>query len=113
MVMGWASYFTIINLDTWNSLPPDIQKVFEEVAEENPDKFTQILVGEGEPAAEKVFEEAGVVKLDWPPEEQAKIDAAAAPLAKKWALDAEKRDLPGKAVLNQWFTLWGREPAFP
>jgi len=112
MVMGWASYFTVINLDTWNSLPPDVQKVFEEVAEGYPDKFTEILVDQGEPAAEKVFEEAGVVKLDWPPEQQAKIDAAAAPFAKKWALDAEKRGSQGKTVLNQWFRVWGREPVF-
>jgi len=111
-VMGWASYFTIMNLETWNKLPDDIKAIFEEVAEETPDAAMKILADAGEPVAEKKFAEAGVEKLPWPDSEQAKIDQAAAPLAKKWAEQQEANGLPGKAVLNQWAKIWGREPYF-
>jgi len=113
MVIGYATFFNIMNLDTWKALPKDIQQIFLDVAEEFPDKFTEIYAVDGHPYALKVFKEAGVTFLEWPKEEQAKLDAAATPLAKEWAEGVEKRGLPGKKVLNQWAEVWGRKPVFP
>lgn len=112
MVIGYATFFQIMNVDTWKALPKDIQQVFLKVAEEFPDKFTEIYGVQGHPYALKVFADAGVKTLEWPKQEQAKIDAAAAPMAKEWALGAEKRGVPAKKAVNQWAEIWGRKPLF-
>ena len=97
--MGYA-----INLKTWNSLPPDIQKVLEELggfrfAEENAKSFDKNdLIGRDL--------SKGKVEMHELSAEQKKIWAAKfKDVNEKWVADMEAKGLPGKKVYEDAVSL--------
>lgn len=97
----------IMNTDTWNSLPPDVQEAIME-ANSGMDgaEVTGDLIG-GFTLMEQglaVIEESGYtmeqVSLD-PGEAEIWREIAGRPLWDKWAADMEAKGLPGNAVLEE------------
>lgn len=85
----------IINLDTWNSFPPALQAIFEEVAKEAPEYYYRI----GEKEELKALE--GLIKygtkfIVWTPEESAKAKA----LVQPWILEQYAQDVAKPAGVN-------------
>jgi TRAP-type C4-dicarboxylate transport system substrate-binding protein len=96
-----GAFALFMNKKVWDSLPPDIQKIFDE---ESGDKASQ-LIGKGGCDDHKAELVAAIVKaggtikkLD--PAEAAKWQEKARPVWDKWASDLEAKGLPGKAVLD-------------
>lgn len=97
--MGYA-----VNLKTWNSLPPDVKKVLEELggyqfAQNNAKSFDKNdLVGREL--------SKGKIEIHQLSAEQKKIwDAKFKTINEKWVADMETKNLPGKKVYDEALSL--------
>lgn len=96
MTMGLA-----MNLKSWNSLPPDIQKTMEgligaplsEMAGNSFDKYDAL----GKEEAKRV----GAEIYTLPPEEKKRWEDRIRPLNEKWVADMEAKGLPGKKIFEE------------
>jgi TRAP-type C4-dicarboxylate transport system substrate-binding protein len=96
-----APIWLIMNQKTWDSLPPDVQKVFEEESGEKGAIFyAQMFDGPLQDIKSK-FTKAGVKISDLSPDERARWQEEAKVIWEKWADSMEAKGLPGKAVLNE------------
>lgn len=94
-----AGFFVVMNLDKWNSLPEDVQKVIEEVSAEWVAKYG--------PAWDKSDEEGlefakslGNEIIPLSAEESAKWATAVRPVLDDYVKDVEKKGLPGKKYVE-------------
>ncbi len=60
-------YATVINLDTWNKLPPDIQEIIEGLGKEHGAWYSQEMEKFDAEGERKFVEEEGVITYDFPP----------------------------------------------
>ena len=88
------------NLDTWNSLPPDIQKIIEDATEWRTEEILNFDLGEIK-AAENAGKEANHTFTNVTPEEIQLWAEIAQPVHDKWIADREAEGLPGKAVYEE------------
>ena len=95
----WPSPHVAMNLDKYNSLPPDIQKIFDD----NIDFYSKTMTEQWDKAnkeGKKFAEERGVEFIELPKEEVEKFYAA----TKKVVLDQAKRlddmGIPGTKIVN-------------
>jgi TRAP-type transport system periplasmic protein len=99
-----AVFFNAMNLDAWNSLPPDIQKVFNEVGEEMPAKSGQ-FAEEQEMVGLKFGLEKRMEVNYLTPQETTRWMALIKPLHDKWAAEVEAKGFPGKQMLEDQYKL--------
>jgi len=89
-----------MNMNTWNSLPPDIQKIVTEVAANGPawhcTTVTNILK-----EAVAIAKERGQEIFDLSPAEFARWKATGKPAYGKWVSKMNAKGLPGQAVLDE------------
>jgi len=97
---GTGPSWTAMNIDTWNSLPPDIQQIVTEVSNKIPVMFTAAVTGEANRTINKI-KELGQEIIELSPQERARWVATAEPIWNKWAADMEAKGLPGRAVLAE------------
>lgn len=90
-----------INLDYWNKLPVDIQKIMVDVGREHQQKLLEFLKAT-ETAAIKTMESKGLEINDFPKAERDKWVAASPDFLNVWAEDAEKKGLPGKEYVKRF-----------
>lgn len=94
-----TAMFVNMNLNKWNSLPPDIQKIFTEVSTEWVDytgkEWNRIEI-EGFQHGKKV----GHTFIYLPPQEQARWVKAVKPLQDGYVKAMETKGLPGKEALD-------------
>jgi TRAP-type C4-dicarboxylate transport system substrate-binding protein len=93
-------FFLVMNKKVWDSLPPDIQKVFDE---ESGDKGSQLFAKafddtRGLCLADIVKANGTIRQLD--PAEAARWREKARPVWDKWVADLEAKGQPAKAVLE-------------
>jgi len=94
-----ASFWAGMNKDVWNSFPPDIQKIIEEVGE----KFTkQVAVNllESDKQAISLCKNLGHEFIELEPNEKAKFQEALSPVIKEYVQELEKMGLPGREALD-------------
>nr|MBO2513120.1 C4-dicarboxylate ABC transporter substrate-binding protein [Gammaproteobacteria bacterium] len=88
-----------INLDTWSSLPEDVQKVLRELGEE----YSRAVAAELESRFERGLEQMqaeGAIVYELPLEERLKWLERLPNIAGEWAEATEKRGYPAKQVLR-------------
>ena len=94
-----TAFFNVMNLKKWNSLPPDIQKIFTEVSEEWVE-----YVGKAWESAEiegiQFGKKKGITYFVLSPEEGARWEKALKPIFDAYLKDMETKGLPGKEVLE-------------
>jgi TRAP-type transport system periplasmic protein len=102
---------TIINLKTYNNLPPDVKKIFDEVSN---GAAVSKRAGDAYDESNAKFRkeiEAYHISAGHPPifrlpdAEKAKWRTAVAPIIDGWASQVEGKGLPGKAMLKDLETL--------
>ncbi|MCW0234286.1 MAG: TRAP transporter substrate-binding protein DctP [Ferrovibrio sp.] len=99
----YAVSSTSINLDTWKKLPPNVQKVMEEVAAKVPDHYAAIMDGMVDKAVDAVIAAGKTQVVLMSVEEKARVrDAVAKPLWDKWLMAANQRGIDGSAFLDQY-----------
>lgn len=92
-----------INLDTWNSIPPDLQAIIEDLNDEMVVQARSLLeVAEIESHA-KLSEQTEIVKLD--EAERAKMLDVRNAAWQSWVDAREQDGLPGQAVLDDFLAL--------
>ncbi len=108
-VLNYATYtpvaqipqLLIMNLERWKSLPPDVQKVFEEMG----GKFGAQMLGgafdAADPAGEENFKKLGKEVIKLSPDEAARWQAAAKPIWAEWVTQLKGKGLDGQTALEQ------------
>jgi TRAP-type C4-dicarboxylate transport system substrate-binding protein len=91
---------TAMNLKVWNSLPPDVQKVFEDVSPWAQD-LLNTAANEADTAAIAVCEKAGNKIITLPPEEKMRWVKAAKPVVDAWAAKMDSNGLPGTKIIDE------------
>lgn len=89
----------IMNLDKWNSLPPDVQKVFEELAH-SVSAYCGVTL---EDYSEKIAEEEAALKEEiyvLPASERAEWIKAVKPIADEWSEMVKKKGLNDEKILG-------------
>ncbi len=95
-----APFFVSMNLDKWNDLPPDIQKVFDEVSAE----YIDIAGGVWDKASDAGLayaKQEGLEIITLSDEERARWYACYKPLREEYIQEMESKGLPGKAFLEK------------
>jgi TRAP-type C4-dicarboxylate transport system substrate-binding protein len=89
-----------MNLNTWNSLPPDIQKIFEDMSSwlaqeeiKGNEGYIAMVIGKAK--------EMGHTFITPTPAEMKLWREAAQPVHDKWIADTEAKGLPAKAVYKE------------
>lgn len=100
-------FYFMMNKKKWDSLSPDVQKVFDEVAEETPAAFVKFRYEDYDKIYKQYLPKAGVEVIEIAPEELKKYRAVAAAEWDNWAEKQNKAGLPGTEVLNEWLKLRG------
>lgn len=104
-----------INKDTYNKLPPEVQKVVREVGREYTAKVSE-GVDRALQIAYKVFGEQTnppVVIVQLPAEERLAMFRSMPNIAEGWVKANEARGLPARQVLNQYMDLMRKRGAKP
>lgn len=94
-----TAMFVTMNLQRWNSLPPEIKKIFEDVSLEYIDKHGKAW-NDADNDAVKMIEEMGKETIVLTEEETQKWQEKVRPILDLYADNAEARGLPGKAFLS-------------
>jgi TRAP-type C4-dicarboxylate transport system substrate-binding protein len=100
-----AVFFNTMNLKTWNSLPPDIQKVFDEIADETVIKSAQVFEDNEEIGLKYAIEDHHMEVVRISPEEESKWKERLKPVQEKWVSDLEAKGIPGREMLEEQFRL--------
>ena len=95
-----APFFVSMNMDRWNDLPPDIQKVFDEVSAEYIDIAGDVW-DKASDAGLAYAKEEGLEIIDLPDEERARWHACYKPLRDEYIKEMESKGLPGKAFMEE------------
>jgi len=97
-------YTLVINIDTWNKLPVDVQQVMKDVNKIMPTKAYEIY-REKELEAEKKLMASGRMKIV-AFEELARLRAEGGkPVWDKWAADRKAEGIDGRALLDEFLRL--------
>jgi TRAP-type transport system periplasmic protein len=93
--------FTVVmNLNKWNSLPKDVQKVMEDLGREQSEWTGKYMDEHVKKSIDWSKENHQIEITELSAEEQAKWDAMLEPLVAKWAEEARSKGLPDEAILK-------------
>lgn len=91
-------YYVSINLNTWEKIPADIQKIMLELAEKVPEKTGEILSAAQKESVTKM-KQKGITFFDLSKEEKAKMrKIGGEPLWDQWGNDMNSKGLPGTEI---------------
>jgi TRAP-type C4-dicarboxylate transport system substrate-binding protein len=102
MRQGFCSQ--IINPNTWNKLPPDIQKIMNDLEPWLISRRLE-LERESNQVGVQMAKEKGAIFADLSPEVTQEWIAAAKPVHDKWIKDMEGKGKPGKALYDELMQL--------
>jgi TRAP-type C4-dicarboxylate transport system substrate-binding protein len=94
-----TGFFVVMNKKKWNSLPPDIQKIFREVNKEWADKHGTAWDTYDKEARDWMISQGKKI-IALTPEENAKFAAAVKPMLGEYVEKMKKQGLPGKEALD-------------
>jgi len=103
---GYVPFWFVMNLDKWNSLPPDVQKVFEDTGGAFVgDMWDDYTEWHGRAAREGAARDYGVEFIELPPEELARWVEVTKPIQQEYIDDMESKGLPGQALVDMTLDL--------
>lgn len=92
--------FVVMNKDLWNSLPPDIQKAFNELSGAWGMNFESKVWDEEDAKGKQASIKAGNKIVTLTPEELERWKSVVRPVWDEWMADMEAKGLPGKKIFN-------------
>ncbi len=93
-------FMKIMNKNTWNSLPADIQEVFEDLNQEFVYEYGRLRAEHTRGGLEYGVNEHGIEVFELTPEEEAKWLQRIEPVVDDWIQRREARGLPGRAAVE-------------
>jgi len=107
--------YVVMNKKKWNSLPPDIQKVFTEVSAEFPDYHGYVWNYYDRAGLEYFKSLPGRELIEIPADQRPQWQAAVAPVIEKFIKDKTAKGIPAKEILdyfNERIEYWSaRQPS--
>jgi len=94
-----CSFAVVMSKPVWNSLPPDVQKVMDDLALEMSVWTGEYMDKHTEESIAWAIKEQGFQIITISPEEKARWDALIKPVTDKWLADMAAKGLPGKEYL--------------
>ena len=94
-----TAMFVVMNLDAWNDLPEDLQKVFSEVSAEWVDKHGAAW-DQADAEGQAFVEELGRETFTLSEAEQLRWREKVKPILDEYVANAEQKELPGQAFLD-------------
>jgi TRAP-type C4-dicarboxylate transport system substrate-binding protein len=99
MSMGTGTTFLIMTRDKWESFPPDIQLVMEQL--NNKAKYQYIdIIFKNNPSTSAALSEVGLDVYTLSPSEKARWLEKLAPVYDEWVSEMEAQGVPGEEVLE-------------
>lgn len=104
----YSVLFTI-NLETWNKLSPDIQKIMIDIGKENSDRFGKSSMEKRDDICNKWKSKYGVEIINLPASDRDALFSLPeiVSIKENWIKDMEKKGLPGKLVIDRYFKYTG------
>ena len=96
-----APFFTIMNLNKWNSLPPDIQKAIEGVSGLKAALILSKCMDDVEGRARQICKDRNIEIIKLSPEEKDRWQQAARPVWDKWLSNMKAKGIPGQNILDE------------
>jgi TRAP-type C4-dicarboxylate transport system substrate-binding protein len=93
-------FAVVMNMDSWNKLPADVQKVMDDLRVEQSEWTGTYMDNHVKAAMEWAKTEQGVEVITLSAEEKAKWDAQLMPLTEKWISEAQGKGVPSDAIVN-------------
>ncbi len=97
-----TGFFVVMNKDKWNSLPPDIQKIIEQVNEEYIEKQGKVW-DEIDKAGRDYTIGRGNKIISLSPDEDRRWEKAVKPLIDQYKKSMKDKGLPGEEVVSFYF----------
>lgn len=95
-----AAFVVMMNKKTWESLPPDIQKIVDEMSQEYIEKYGKMWA-EINAAGKEWLTQRGVKFIALTPEEQTRwYETGAKPLVETYVKDMKAKGLPGEEAVK-------------
>lgn len=98
--LGHDAFFVVMNEKSWNGLPDDVKKVFEELSGDWAVEFTGKAWDKFDEEAVGKNKASGIEYLQLDAAEKAKWKALLAPVKDEYAAELEAKGLPGKKVVS-------------
>lgn len=92
-------FSVVMNMDKWNSLPKDVQKVMDGLMREHSEWTGTYMDNHIIESVEWSKKEQGVEVITLSPAEKAKWDKLLEPITNDWIKDANAKGIPGKAIV--------------
>jgi TRAP-type C4-dicarboxylate transport system substrate-binding protein len=92
--------YQVMNWDSWNSLPPDIQQVFEQNATRIPDRVDNYALEAGAAAMQVGIDKYGLTVIELAPEEKARWVEVHEGVRAEWVAEMEAQGFPGNKLLE-------------
>lgn len=96
-----APFFVLMNKQVWDSLPPDVQKVFDEESGLQAVKDISATWDKTKNSVVEQLKSSGKDVYTLPPEEAKRWEAAAKEVANEWIKNLEAKGLPAQSVYNK------------
>jgi TRAP-type C4-dicarboxylate transport system substrate-binding protein len=96
--LGHDLFFVAMNPNTWNKLPPEVQKVFEELSGDWAVDYTGKAWDKFDKEAEDEVRGKGVELITLSSQEQARWRKILTPVQEQYAAELEAKKLPGKKI---------------
>ena len=93
-------FAVVMNMDKWNSLPKDVQKVFDDLVVEQSKWTGNYMDQHVKDAMEWSVKTQGVKVFDLAGAEKAKWDALLEPITAEWIKDNAANGLPAQAIVD-------------
>jgi TRAP-type C4-dicarboxylate transport system substrate-binding protein len=100
--MVGAPWDLMINLEKFNSLPPDVQKIMLDAGKEAEIAMASELAAKWRDRILAAWKTQGVTFSTFPLDERAKWAAQVEDIPTEWALEMEKKGLPGWQIMNRY-----------
>lgn len=101
MDMGHDLFYVAMNEKTWNKLPPEAQKAFEEFSGDWAVDFIGKVQDKFDKEAQDEVIGKGLELITLSPQEQAKWRKALIPVQDQYAAELESKKLPGKKIAEE------------
>jgi len=102
----------VMNIETWESLPEDVQEIFEEVNEEFVKEYGELRTEFTRQGLEHGVEEHDIEVIELDEEEEERWIEAIEPAIEEWIADVEEKDLPGEEaveIVEEMFNKYAEE----
>ena len=93
-------FSVVMNMDKWNSLPKDVQKVMDDLSREHSEWTGTYMDNHIIESIEWSKKEQGVEVITLPADEKAKWDKMLDPIMTDWIADTSKKGYPAEAIVS-------------